>query len=143
MVQCIVESVIYPLLQLLLHPKVLVEPNQIVYGARTPAHPKIPRFHRRALYRRNRIRILRTEYCDVELLYNTEIRFHYFQYTVVQVPPEKTGIATVLRQLCFVGRIALTRGGPVCICVFGGFGGRRYSPKYRHHLRVLFFEFRV
>ena len=139
MVQCIVESIIHALLQLLLHPKVLVEPNQIVYGARTPAHPKIPRFHRRALYRRNCIRILRTEYRDVELLYNTKIRFHYFQYTVVQVSLEKAGYATLLCELRFVGRIARISNGAVYICVFVG----RRHPKHRHYFRFMFLELRV
>ena len=87
MVQCPSESIIYPILQLFFREEFFVESNQNVSFARTPAHIKIPDFNRGPLYGRNRIRVLCAQYGDIELLYNTTVWFHYFQYTLVQVPP--------------------------------------------------------
>ena len=88
MVQCPSESIIYPILQLFFREEFFVGTREgLHHCTRTPGCVEIPRNYRRPLHGRNIVRVLCAQYRDIELLYNTTVWFHYFQYTVVQVPP--------------------------------------------------------
>ncbi len=88
MVQCSSESSIYPILQLFFREEFFVAAREDIHHCtRTPGCAEIPRTHWRPLHGRNIIRLLRAQYRHIELLYNTTVRFHYLQYTVVLVPP--------------------------------------------------------
>ena len=60
-----------------------MDADQILSVARTPGCAEISHYDRCPLHSRNRIRVLRAQHGNLELLYNTTVRFHYFQYTVV------------------------------------------------------------
>ena len=135
MVQCPLERDVYTILWMLSRRQ--LEAHQRLLRARTQAYIEIPCRRRRALYGRNRSRILRAKYSDIELLHHTSFRVHHIQYTVVQIFIEEASDAVILRELRCAGGFARICGGAVYYALHIHGSGL----KYHRYLCFVFFEF--